>query len=40
MQPFAAIRTVQPSEATGTDYAFELLTRGDVDRPPTNPQTI
>ncbi|KFJ12784.1 hypothetical protein DR66_4027 [Delftia acidovorans] len=40
MQPFAAIRTVQPSEAAGTDHAFELLTRGDVDRPPTNPQTI
>ncbi len=35
--PFAAIRTVQPSEAVGTDYAFEVTARGDVDRAPTNP---
>lgn len=35
MQPYAAIRTVQPSEAAGTDYRFELTTRGDVDRLPT-----
>ena len=35
--PYAAIRTVQPSEAVGTDYSFELLTRGDVDRPPATP---
>lgn len=35
--PFAAIRTIQPSEAAGTDYAFELLERGDVDRAPTAP---
>ena len=35
--PVAAIRTVQPSEAAGTDYAFELLERGDVDRAPTAP---
>ena len=33
MQSFACIRTVQPSEAAGTDYSFGLLTRGDVDRP-------
>jgi hypothetical protein len=37
MQPLAAIRAVQPSEAAGTDYRFELLTRGDIDRPPSNP---
>lgn len=35
--PLAAIRTVQPSEAVGTDYAFEITTRGDIDRLPTNP---
>lgn len=35
--PVAAIRTVQPSEAVGTDYAFEIAARGDVDRAPTNP---
>ncbi len=35
--PFAAIRTTQPSEAVGTDFAFELTARGDVDRAPTNP---
>lgn len=34
MQPYAAIRTVQPSEAAGTDYRFELTTRGNVDRLP------
>jgi hypothetical protein len=34
--PHAVIRTVQPSEAIGTDYKFELLTRGDVDRPPSD----
>jgi hypothetical protein len=33
MQPLAAIRAVQPSEAAGIDYHFELLTRGDIDRP-------
>lgn len=33
MQPFACIRTVQPSEATGTDYHFELAGCGDIDRP-------
>lgn len=31
---FAAIRTVQQGIAAGTDYQFELLGRGDVDRPP------
>lgn len=35
--PFATIRTTQPSEAVGTDFAFELTARGDVDRAPTNP---
>lgn len=34
--PHAVIRTVQPSDAVGTDYKFELITRGDVDRPPIN----
>lgn len=33
MASFAGIRTVQPSEAAGTDYQFELLIRGDVDPP-------
>jgi hypothetical protein len=33
MQPFACIRTVQPSEVAGTDYQFGLTVRGDVDRP-------
>lgn len=32
MQPFACIRTVQPSEAVGTDYTFGLTVRGDIDR--------
>ena len=36
MQPFACIRTVQPSEAAGTDYQFGMTVRGDVDRVPTN----
>lgn len=35
--PMAVIRATQPSEAIGTDYAFELTERGDVDRAPTNP---
>ena len=35
--PIAVIRATQPSEAIGTDYAFELTERGDVDRAPTNP---
>lgn len=34
MQSFAIIRTVQPAEAAGTDYSFDLLTGGDVDRLP------
>ncbi|WP_312568268.1 hypothetical protein [Comamonas sp.] len=34
MQPFACIRTVQPSEAAGTDYQFGLTVRGDIDRTP------
>jgi len=35
--PFACIRTVQMGPAAGTDYTFELLGRGDVDRPPSAP---
>lgn len=35
--PLVAIRATQPSEAIGTDYAFELTERGDIDRAPTNP---
>ena len=35
--PFACIRTVQMGPAQGVDYSFELLGRGDVDRPPSNP---
>ena len=35
--PMAVIRATQPSEAIGTDYSFELLLRGDVDRPPSTP---
>ncbi|MBS0505807.1 MAG: hypothetical protein JSR53_00330 [Proteobacteria bacterium] len=35
--PFACIRTVQMGPALGVDYQFELLGRGDVDRPPSNP---
>lgn len=35
--PFACIRTVQMGEPSGTDYTFELLLRGDVDRPPSTP---
>ena len=31
--PYAAIRTVQPGPEAGIDFDFELLTRGDVDRP-------
>lgn len=33
LHPFAAIRTVQQGPAAGIDYSFELLGRGDVDRP-------
>ncbi|GKT22521.1 hypothetical protein [Acidovorax sp. SUPP3334] len=32
--PFAAIRAVQPGVASAIDYSFELLPRGNVDRPP------
>lgn len=35
--PFACIRTVQLGPPAGTDYTFELLGRGDVDRPPSAP---
>lgn len=35
--PFACIRTVQMGEPSGVDYSFELLLRGDVDRPPATP---
>lgn len=37
MYPFSCIRTVQMGPAAGTDYSFELLGRGDVDRPPSIP---
>ena len=37
MPSFACIRTVQPSQAAGTDYSFDLLAGGDVDRPPSAP---
>ena len=30
---FAQIRTVQMGIAIGTDYSYEVLGRGDVDRP-------
>lgn len=33
MHPFAVIRTVQQGPPAGIDYSFELLGRGDVDRP-------
>lgn len=32
---FAEVRTVQMGPAIGTDYSYEVLGRGDVDRPPT-----
>jgi hypothetical protein len=32
---FAQVRTVQMGPALGTDYSYEVLGRGDVDRPPT-----
>lgn len=35
--PLAVIRAIQPSEAIGTDYAFELTERGDIDRAPVSP---
>lgn len=35
--PMAVIRATQPSEGIGTDYAFELTERGDIDRAPTTP---
>lgn len=31
--PIWAVRTVQPGIEAGIDYSFDLLTRGDVDRP-------
>ena len=37
LYPFAQIRTVQPGEPVGTDYSYEVLGRGDVDRPPSAP---
>jgi len=35
--PFAEVRTVQMGPAVGTDYSYEVLGRGDVDRPPSGP---
>ncbi|WP_423458036.1 hypothetical protein [Ottowia sp. VDI28] len=37
IQAMALIRTVQPGTPTGLDYSFDLLTGGDVDRPPSAP---
>ncbi len=37
MQSMACIRTVQPGSPSGIDYDFDLLTGGDVDRPPSAP---
>ena len=37
MRSFVAIRAVQPGLPTGIDYAFDLLTGGDADRPPSAP---
>ena len=37
ISPFACIRTVQMGPPAGIDYSFELLGRGDVDRPPSAP---
>ena len=31
--PVWVVRTVQPGPEAGVDYSFDLLTRGDVDRP-------
>lgn len=31
--PAWVVRTIQPGIESGTDYSFDLLTRGDVDRP-------
>lgn len=37
MKSMAVIRTVQPGSPAGIDYSFDLLTGGDVDRPPSAP---
>lgn len=37
MQSMAVIRTVQPGTPAGLDYSFDLLTGGDIDRPPSAP---
>lgn len=37
MQSMAVIRTVQPGTPAGIDYSFDLLTGGDIDRPPSAP---
>ncbi len=37
MQSMAVIRTVQPGAPAGLDYSFDLLTGGDIDRPPSAP---
>lgn len=33
LAPVWIVRTVQPGPEAGVDYSFDLLTRGDVDRP-------
>lgn len=30
---YAVVQAVQPSEPAGADFSFELVTRGDIDRP-------
>lgn len=37
MPSMAVIRTVQPGNPVGTDYSFDLLGGGDIDRPPSAP---
>lgn len=37
MQSMAVIRAVQPSESTALNFDFDLLTGGDIDRPPSAP---
>lgn len=37
MSPMACIRTVQPGVPTSSNYTFDLLTGGDIDRPPHAP---
>lgn len=36
-RPIDVIRSVQPGTPAGLDYSFDLLTGGDIDRPPHAP---